>query len=247
MTRRVDSSSAALWIRATWRALLLATLAPAALAARGQIPAVERISPAGASLAQVIDEMDVEHHWKAGEAVSWRTGRPDPRSSQHATHCSAFAAAACERLGVYLLGPPRHPQILLANAQYDWLLTKGSSQGWTRVGSHVEAQRLANAGVVVVCVSKNDDPGKPGHAAVVRPGTRPAVEVERDGPDTAMAGRVNRNRVPMRQAFQSHAEALAAGRVLMFAHASPVTERAAVVAARAARTAEPEAVPDREP
>jgi hypothetical protein len=100
---------------------------------------------------------------------------------------------------------------------------EGSSRGWRLVRSRAEAQALANDGWAVVCLYRNPDPHKPGHAAVVRPSLRGPAAVERDGPETAMAGRHNANAVPMRQAFRSHPDAFDAGEILMFAHESPVT------------------------
>jgi len=102
-------------------------LAALLVAAVGAVQA-EPITPAGAQLASIIDALDVEHHWPVGKHVSWETGVPDGRPESAVgkhTHCSAFAAAAARRLGIYLLRPPEHPQLLLANAQYDWLASQG--------------------------------------------------------------------------------------------------------------------------
>ncbi|MDR3637607.1 MAG: hypothetical protein P4L84_27625 [Isosphaeraceae bacterium] len=210
---------------ARWQAALLASLFLGLATVRasfGQAPA-PMVSPAGQRLAQILDEMDVEHHWLPGEGIRWKTGEPDPKSHQHATHCSAFAAAACDRLGAYLLRPPEHSQVLLANAQYEWLGREGLERGWRRIRSRSEAQVLANDGWAVVCVFRNPDRHKPGHIAVVRPSLRSAEDVEHDGPQTAMAGRHNASSIPMRSAFKSHPEAFDAGEILMFAHESPVT------------------------
>src|SRR5437016_3741779 len=78
------------------------------------------ITARGQHLARVLEEMEVEKYWQPGVSVNWKTGRHDPQVGQHATHCSAFAAAACERFGVYILRPPEHSQVLLANAQQKW-------------------------------------------------------------------------------------------------------------------------------
>ena len=71
------------------------------------------ISPAAQRLIQVIDGLDVEHHWPAGEHVAWETGMPDGKAEsglgKH-THCSAFVAAAAKRVGIYVLRPPEHKQ-----------------------------------------------------------------------------------------------------------------------------------------
>jgi hypothetical protein len=67
----------------------------------------------------VLDGMKVESLWLAREHVNWETGEPDKGQDYagpgRSTHCSAFAAAVGERLGVYMLRPPEHGQILLAN------------------------------------------------------------------------------------------------------------------------------------
>ena len=51
----------------------------------------------------VIDKLGVERHWPAGVHVNWRTGVPDgirEKTEGKHTHCSAFAAAAAEALGI---------------------------------------------------------------------------------------------------------------------------------------------------
>lgn len=82
------------------------------------------VSPQGKALTQMLDSMQVEDRWLAGRHINWKTGLPDGRpyakSGAH-THCSAFVAAAAYRLGIYILRPPEHSQVLLANAQVDWL------------------------------------------------------------------------------------------------------------------------------
>jgi len=129
----------------------------------------EEITPAGKHLAEVLDSMQVEKHWLAGETVHWRTGKPDPKGKQGATHCSAFVAAVGARLGIYLLRPPEHSQELLASAQHRWLEKEGREHGWKLVSSPWKAQELANRGVLVVASFQNPDRHKPGHIAVVRP------------------------------------------------------------------------------
>src|SRR6202042_1276578 len=104
--------------------------------------------------------------WLPGYHVDWRTGVSNGKllqSTNGHTHCSAFAAAAAEKLGVYLLRPPEHSAVLLANAQQDWLRGAGTNQGWRAVESPVMAQHLANQGQLVVVTFKNADPQVPGH------------------------------------------------------------------------------------
>ncbi len=89
-------------------------LAAAALAlALGGLPgpASAEITRAGHHLADMVDSLDVERHWPAGQHIDWETGMPDGRPEgavgKH-THCSAFVAAAAKRLGIYILRPPEH-------------------------------------------------------------------------------------------------------------------------------------------
>src|SRR5579871_1755051 len=95
-----------------------------------------RVTPKGDSLRTFYLSLDVEHLWIAGNHVKWETGvadRPDATSGNH-THCSAFIAAACKKLGLYVLRPPEHKQELLANAQYDWLSgPEAIADGWVPV------------------------------------------------------------------------------------------------------------------
>jgi hypothetical protein len=146
----------------------------------------------------------VEHRWLPGVRVHWRTGEPTQPRQRAATHCSAFVAAACDRLGVYILRPPEHSQVLLANAQQKWLLGQGRQQGWREVRSWQEAQRLANQGVVVVASYRNANPKKPGHVALVRPSSKSMKTVAAEGPDVIWAGRHNRNQGSLLEGFKTH-------------------------------------------
>ncbi len=137
----------------------------------------EEISPAGKWLAQKLNAMDVEHLWLAKQTVSWKTGEPlAKQTGTSGTHCSAFVAAACMRLGVYILRPPEHKSTLLANAQYDWLNESGKEDGkqygWTWLRDGHRAQHFANQGNLVVAVYKESNPKHPGHIAIVRPSTK---------------------------------------------------------------------------
>jgi len=171
------------------------------------------ITAKGKHLARVLDEMDVQKYWQPGKGVNWRTGRHDAKQRQRATHCSAFVAAACARLGVYILRPPQHSQVLLANAQQKWLLRQGAKQGWKQVKSWSAAQRLANEGEVVVASYRNPNSSKPGHMALVRPSTRSAESIAREGPEFIWAGRYNHNRGSLEECFHGHKD-----RVLYFVH-----------------------------
>src|SRR5437763_13768976 len=73
----------------------------------------------GKRLTAALDAMDVEHKWLAREYVKWETGEALDKAvtdGKPHTHCSAFVAAACKKLGVYILRPPEHKATQLANA-----------------------------------------------------------------------------------------------------------------------------------
>src|SRR6516225_2476486 len=119
------------------------------------------ITAEGQQLAKALDDMKVESLWLARNRVHWKTGEPygeAPTDGKPHTHCSAFAAAFCYRHGIYILRPPEHSATMLANAQYDWLRSEGRDKGWTPVDGPIEAQRLANQGMVVVASFKDRDP-----------------------------------------------------------------------------------------
>lgn len=186
--------------------------------------ALEPISRDGECLGKAFDEMRVEEHWPAGVIVDWRTGDPTGKpvtdKGRH-THCSQFAASACERLGIYLLRPPEHSPVLLANAQFDWLKAKGSEAGWEPVPDGVAAQDLANRGNVVVAVYKNQNPKKSGHIAIVRPGIRTPAEIAEEGPEVIQAGGHNYNRVSLKRGFVHHPAGFARGEIQFYSHAVP--------------------------
>lgn len=107
------------------------------------------ITPAAQQLAAAIDALDVEGHWPAGQHVHWETGVPDGKPEVSAgkhTHCSAFVAAAARQFDIYILRPPEHGQILLANAQYDWLAKQGAQHQWQPLRDGEQAQDFANRG-----------------------------------------------------------------------------------------------------
>ena len=113
-------------------------------------------------------------------------------------------AAACNRLGVYILRPPAHSQTLLANAQQRWLLDRGRQEGWKEVRAWQEAQRLANRGAVVVASYRNPNSRKPGHVALVRPSSKDKEAVASEGPDVIWAGRQNHNQGNLLEGFRRH-------------------------------------------
>jgi hypothetical protein len=196
-------------------------VAGALLLLSAQLTQAQSISAPAERLSQIIDSLDVEHHWPAGVHVHWETGVPDGRpesSSGKHTHCSAFVAAAGKHLGIYILRPPEHEQILLANAQYDWLHSDGAAHGWMALPSAIDAQRYANRGWFVVAAYKNPNDSKPGHIAIVRPSAKDERTVSEEGPQITQAGAVNYRSAALRVGFAGHLSALTRQRVLFYAH-----------------------------
>jgi hypothetical protein len=183
------------------------------------------ITPEGARLSAFLDTMHVEEHWIAGAIVEWRTGEPTGKpvtdTGRH-THCSQFAAAACERLGIYLLRPPEQSAVLLANAQADWLPEKGRDAGWSPVADGVAAQDLANRGQLVVAVYKNHNPKNSGHVAIIRPGTKTAEEIAAEGPNVIQAGGHNHNSCSLKEGFAYHPAAFGQGEIRFYSHAAVI-------------------------
>lgn len=188
-------------------------LAPASW---GQLPS------AGAQLASALDSMGVEQRWIAGAHIDWRSGEPDGKEvSEHGvhSHCSAFVAAASERLGVYILRPPDHSQTFLANAQSDWLAEHGEEHGWTPVRSFDEAQRAANEGALVVAVYRTSNDRSAGHIAIVRPGIKSARLLRLEGPDIIQAGQENFVSTSLRNGFRHHPNAFRRHEIRFYRHA----------------------------
>jgi hypothetical protein len=208
--------------------LLLALIAacwvadPQATALAASDVAITPPTPAALQNFQTIDAMEVERRWPAGVHVDWETGVPDGRQGtlggKH-THCSAFAAAAAERLGIYILRPPEHSQALLANAQYDWLAREGARRGWMPLADAIDAVNRANLGDLVVAVYRNHHDDKPGHIAIVRPDDKTAADIERDGPQVTQAGSTNHRSITLRLGFAGHPLAWEGHEVRFYAHA----------------------------
>jgi hypothetical protein len=181
------------------------------------------ITPEARRIAEVVDHLDVEHHWPAGVHVNWKTGIPDGKpvseSGRH-THCSAFVASAAEQLGIYILRPPEHPQTLLANAQHDWLLEDGHAQGWVRLDDAGAAQKYANRGWFVVATYRNHHDDKPGHIAIIRPSDKSDELLRTEGPQITQAGTVNYRSTSLREGFSGHPAAWQRHEALYFAHAA---------------------------
>jgi len=218
--RRIATFVAALAV-AFWAAALAQPLSPGP------------ITPQAARLAALLDATNVETLWPAGFHVDWRSGAPEgPRLSTPGahTHCSAFAAAVAERLGIYLLRPPDHAQDWLANAQERWL-NGPDAAGWRRLGrladpgASLRAVALANQGKLVVAVyfqPPRETPQGPkersGHIAIVRPSDKSPALIDSEGPDVIQAGTVNYRQVALREGFAGHKEGLASGDIEYFWH-----------------------------
>jgi hypothetical protein len=192
----------------------------------GSAPPEEQVSPTGSRLAKLLDDMHVESHWLAGGHVNWRTGEPDGRSVPpvgHHSHCSAFVAAVAAQLGVEILHPPDHPQVLLADAQCAWLADEGLRAGWRPLESPLEAQRDANRGTLVVACYAGSDPELPGHIAVVRPEALSRRRIESEGPQVTQAGIENQRSTSLAEGFRHHPLAWARRAVRFYAHDTSVS------------------------
>ncbi|MDE3176185.1 MAG: hypothetical protein KGM15_08800 [Pseudomonadota bacterium] len=165
--------------------------------------------------------MGVEDKWIAGRHVDWRTGLPDGRPERTAgrrTHCSAFVAAAAEKLGVHILRPPEHGQVLLANAQFEWLADQGGEEGWRALPGGRAAQAAANAGDLVVATYESHRDDKPGHIAIVKPAARDDAALAADGPLVIQAGTLNSGAIALRAGFSGHPAAWRDHEVRYYAH-----------------------------
>jgi hypothetical protein len=180
------------------------------------------VSPAAQRVVETVDALDVEHHWPAGVHVNWQTGEPDGREERTPgkhTHCSAFVAAAAKRLNIYILRPPEHGQILLANAQYEWLAGDGAAQGWHEVSGPVAAQAAANEGQLVLATYRNHNDDKPGHIAIVRPTDKSESTIRAEGPQITQAGGTNYRSTTLETGFRGHPAAWGRGEVRYYSHA----------------------------
>jgi hypothetical protein len=180
------------------------------------------ITDQGRRILSVLDATNVESLWLAHEHVNWETGEPDKAEDYtgpgRSTHCSAFAAAVGKRLGVYMLRPPEHGQILLANAQAEWFRSPlGKQRGWQPVRDAHDAQSLANRGNLVVVVFESPDTHRPGHIAIIRPAHRPMRLLQENGPEISQAGQRNHIKTSTKVGFLAHPGAWPAG-VLYYAH-----------------------------
>lgn len=182
-------------------AILMALLAPA----HAQ-PCCGPITANGEKLLAQLNASGVDHLWLPLKHIHWETGELDtnPHGRTAITHCSAFVAAFSKRLGVYILRPPDHSLILLANAQMRWLASDGAGSGWRQLPDAAAAQRSANQGNLVVAAYENRDAHLPGHIAFVRPGSIDAARLASQGPDVTQAGGTNAISIPLAKGFNHH-------------------------------------------
>ena len=199
---------------------LFFALALSGVAASGAV--AEGITAAGRELASKLDSFDVENHWIAGEHVDWQTGLPDGKPEKlpgKHTHCSAFVASAAETLGVYILRPPEHGQVLLANAQNEWLASPmAAAAGWRRLNDAREAQAAANRGELVVASYHNHRDDIPGHIAIVRPSEKSDAEIGEEGPEIIQVGGHNYTMTTVKRGFASHPAAWGHNEIAYYAH-----------------------------
>ncbi|MGA2402031.1 MAG: hypothetical protein ABSG91_10020 [Syntrophobacteraceae bacterium] len=182
----------------------------------------QQITAQGQRLARFLDNMNVERLWLSHQKVNWRTGNPRGESvtdRKPHTHCSAFVAATAEKLDIYILRPPEHSSIMLANAQADWLSRQGSKYGWQAVRTAEKAQQLANRGILVVAVYKARNPGNSGHIAIVRPQVKSPGQIQQDGPQIIQAGMENYSSTSLKQGFRHHGHAWERRKIRFFSHA----------------------------
>jgi hypothetical protein len=165
------------------------------------------VTAAGSRLAAFLDGTGVDHLWLSGFRVNWETGAPISawNDGRKHTHCSAFVASAAKQLGIYILRPPEHSAILLANAQMHWLRSaEAAAKGWQIVPDVTSAQARANLGDLVVAAFENPDPEEPGHIAIVRPSEIDAATLAATGPLVTQAGGHNSLSEPLAKGFHNH-------------------------------------------
>jgi hypothetical protein len=181
----------------------------------------DAVTPQAQQIFRELDAMGVETKWIAGQHIDWEsglpTGVPETSAGKH-THCSAFVASAAKQLGVYILRPPEHGQKLLANAQTEWLAEEGATHGWHKLADTKAAQAAANRGMLVVASYRNHHDDRPGHIAIVRPGSKTPEQIAAEGPDVIQAGAVNAASISIKTAFAGHPAAWRDNEIEYYAH-----------------------------
>jgi hypothetical protein len=173
--------------------------------------------PAG-QLSDFLTSLRVDLYWLAGASVNWLTGAAGgtgPNMTQGtSTHCSAFAAAVADLLGVYILRQPDASDLNLANNQADWLKT--NQMGWVPISTMVAAQQTVNTGALVVASYKASSGS--GHIAVLRPSTNSDAVINAFGPEECQSGTYNYNDTNVATGFNQHPGAFPSN-ILYYAHA----------------------------
>jgi hypothetical protein len=124
-----------------------------------------------------------------------------------------------KQLGVYLLRPPEHSAVLLANAQFDWLGSEAARHGgWVEIGDPVAAQQVANHGRLVIAIYRNHRDDKPGHTAIVRPSAKSDADILAEGPEVIQAGGTNYTATSLQRGFAGHRAAWGKHEVKFYAH-----------------------------
>jgi hypothetical protein len=176
------------------------------------------ISAQGTMLGNWLLSLQVDKYWLVGRSVNWLTGAPGGSgpnmTAGTSSHCSAFAAAAAELLGVYLLRPPDASDINLANHQADWL--EKEPMGWFNIPSMLDAQRLANAGLLVVASYKSSSGS--GHISILRPSNRTDASITTYGPQECQSGTYNYADTNVITGFNQHPGAFPNG-IRYYGHA----------------------------
>jgi hypothetical protein len=176
------------------------------------------ITSQGQALGAFLDALQVEKYWADGVSVNWLTGASGGNgpnmTAGTASHCSAFAAAVADLLGVYLLRQPDVSDLNLANMQAVWLST--NQVGWTRIQYSTNAQALANSGTLVV--ASYQDPTTSGHIAILRPSTESDAEILAVGPEECQSGVNNYNDTNVMTGFNEHVNAFATNGILYYSH-----------------------------
>jgi len=171
------------------------------------------LDSAGHKLQEFYLSLNVENLWIAEHHINWQTGEPDKPEARNGikTHCSAFVASACMQLNIYIIRPPEHSQILLADAQYSWLQTKAAREnGWQIITGideyavYEKAQEYANKGFAVIAAWNNPIQKKPGHIALVMPKEISYEKIRESGPVVVMAGTHNYNFISLMNGFKHH-------------------------------------------
>jgi hypothetical protein len=194
---RVGSASAGNFEISSWRvASTWQEVTPASNAATAYSQA--------AMLSAFLDSLQVDDYWLVGYSVNWFTGAAGGSGPNMTlgtdSHCSAFAAAVADLLGIYILRQPDASDINVANNQADWLPT--NTAGWFPIGSMTEAQHLANTGTLAVASYFNPDGS--GHIAVLRGSNRTDASVNTFGPEECQSGDYNYADTNVMTGFSEH-------------------------------------------